>query len=127
MSRFNYKINYRPGPAHGKVDALTRQGEESNGENEEREQHRVQTLLKSQWPPDADLGLLASTPSLDGHSRLETLFDEVYDTDPFPLEILDMLRRGERISNKITFNECKEHDGRLLYRCCLYIPDYDDL
>ena len=127
LSCFNYKINYKPGPAHGKVDALTRQGEESNGENEEREQHRVQTLLKSQWPPEEDLGLLASTPSLDERSQLETLFDEGYDTDPFPLEILNMLRRGERISNKITLSGCKEYDGRLLYRGCLYVPDYDHL
>ena len=112
---------------HGKVDALTQQGEESSGENEEREQPRMQTLLKSQWPPEADLGLLASSPSLDGHSRLETLFDEGYDTDPFPLEILDMLRRGEIISNKITLNEYEEHDGHLLYRGCRYVPDYDDL
>ena len=127
LSRLNYKINYRPGLAHGKVDALTRQGEESNGENEERDQHRVQTLLKSQRPPETELGLLASTPSLDGRSRLATLFDEGYDTYPFPLEILDMLRRGERISNKITLSECEEHDGRLLYRGCLYVPNYDDL
>ena len=79
----------------------------------------MQTLIKSQWLPKTDLGLLASTPSLDGRSQLETLFDEGYDTDPFPLEILEMLRRGERILNMITLSECEEHYDRLLYRGCL--------
>ena len=44
LSRFDYTIVYQPGTVHGKADALTRQEQESQEENEEREYHRMQTL-----------------------------------------------------------------------------------
>ena len=39
LSRFTFQITYRPGTLHGKADALTRQQDESEEENEERQGH----------------------------------------------------------------------------------------
>ena len=39
LSRFTFKITYRPGTLHGKADALTRQRDENEEENEERQAH----------------------------------------------------------------------------------------
>ena len=111
LSRFNYTINYRPGSAHGKANALTRRDEESQEENEEREQHGMQILIKPQVP----LGLLADIPPLDGRSQFDEIYTQGCLADPFPSEVIDMLDRGDRTSHQITLSECENRNGRLFY------------
>ena len=122
LSRFTFRITYRLGTLHGKADALTRQQDESEEENEERQAHRMQTVLKSQ-----NLGLLADIPPANGHSHFDTLLDKAYEADPFPSEIIASLLSGQRTSNKISLNECEIRDERLYYCERLFIPDYPEL
>jgi transposase InsO family protein len=122
LSRFDFKITYRPGTTHGKADALTRQAQEDDDDNEERQRHRMQTILKSQ-----NLGLLADIPPPNGGSQLATLMEQAYQADPFPSEIIAMLVQGQRKCNKITLSECEIRDNKLYYRERLFIPDFDDL
>ena len=47
LSRFNFKLIYRPGAQGGKPDALTRRSSDlPQDENDERYQHQLQTVLK---------------------------------------------------------------------------------
>lgn len=55
------------------------------------------------------------------------LFDEGYRIDPFPSEVLEMLRQNKRHSKDISLAECTEIDKRLFYRGCLYVPNHDPL
>jgi hypothetical protein len=48
LSRFDFKITYRPQTAGGKLDALTRRSGDLSKEEDERLQHQSQTILKSQ-------------------------------------------------------------------------------
>ena len=100
LSWFTFKITYCPGTLHGKADALSRQQDESEEENEERQAHRMQTVLKSQ-----NLGLLADIPPTNGRSHFDTLLTNAYEADPFPSEIIGSLLRGQRTCNKISLNE----------------------
>ena len=99
-SRFTIKIAYRPGTLHSKADALTRQQDESEEENGERQAHRMQTVLKSQ-----NLGLLADILATNGRSHFDTLLAKAYEADPFPSEIIASLLRGQLICNKISLKE----------------------
>jgi len=65
LSQFNYRIEFVPGKAHGKADALTRMAEQTDEEILEDETHRTQVVLKSQ-----SLGLLANIPLHFGASPL---------------------------------------------------------
>jgi len=59
--------------------------------------------------------------------RISTLLAESYQADPFPVRILGLLRNGARQCKEISLAECKEKDGRLLYRDCVYVPDHPPL
>ena len=122
LSRFIFKISYCPGTLHGKVDALTRQQDESEEENEEHQAHWMQTILKSQ-----NLGLLADIPPVNGHSQFETLLEEAYKADPFPSEVIALLLSGKQACNKILLNECEIRNERLYYRNHLFLPNYEEL
>ena len=122
LSGFTFKNTYRPGTLHGKADALTRQQDKSEEENEERQAHRMQTVLKSQ-----NLGLLADILPINGCSHFDILLDKAYEADPFSSEIIASLLNGQRTCNKISLNECEVRDERLYYRERLFIPDYTEL
>jgi len=65
LSQFNYTIEFVPGKAHGKADALTRMAGQTQEEVLEDETHRTQVVLKSQ-----SLGLWADIPLHFGASAL---------------------------------------------------------
>ena len=48
LSRFDFKITYRPGKAGAKPDALTRRSGDLSKEEDERLLHQSQTVLKTQ-------------------------------------------------------------------------------
>ena len=122
LSSFTFKITYRPGTLHGKADALTRQQDENEEENEERQAHRMQTILKSQ-----NLGLLADILPMNGRSELDSLLEKAYEADPFPLELIALLRDSQRTCKQISLNNCEIGEERLYYRDHLYIPKHDEL
>ena len=152
LSQFNFQTAYRPGKAGGKPDALTRRSEDLPKEGDERLAHNEQLLLKpgniprleirsgedglvvdlkptEEWmeKPQRDLRLLADTLPGDGHTPLQTLFDEVHHTDPFPPEILNCLRGGTHHHKKITLGDCGEDNGHLRYRNNFHMPNHEPL
>jgi len=89
LSQFNYTIEFVPGKAHGKADALTRMTGQTQEEVLEDERHRTQVVLKSQ-----SLGLLADIPLHFGASPLNELWTDAYQADVLPNQILTMLEQG---------------------------------
>lgn len=120
LSRFDFTINYRPGKAGGKPDALTRRsGDLPLEEGDERELHRQQIVLKPR-----NLRLSATNSNT---TTIEELWTKAYETDSFPNEIIELLRKGIRTSRKISLGECEEERNRLRYRGKLFVPNYQPL
>ena len=122
LSQFNYTIQFVPGKAHGKVDALTRMAGQTDKQILEDETHRTQVVLKS-----LSLGLLADIPLHFGVSPLNELWTEAYQADPLPNQILIMLEQGVRHSRLISVAECTKDCNRLRYRDPLYVPVHEPL
>jgi len=59
--------------------------------------------------------------------RIATLLAEAYQVDQFPGQILGLLRDGTRQCKEISLADCKEMNGRLFYRDCLFVPDHTPL
>ena len=121
-SQFNYTIEFVPGKAHGKRDALTRMAGQREEELLEDETHRTQVVLKCQF-----LGLLADIALHFGVSPLNELSTEAYQADPPPNQILTMLEQGVRHSRLISLAECAKNGNRLRYRDRLYVPAQEPL
>ena len=126
LSRFNFKITYRPGKAGGKPDALTRRSGDLPKEGDERIIANQQAILKPQ-NIDKSLRLLADLPQNQERPSLKTLFDLGYEADPFPSQIIQMLADNIQSSKEISLADCKVTNGQLRYRDCIYVPNYDPL
>ena len=134
LSRFNFKIVYRPGKQGAKPDALTRRSGDLFKGGDIHLQQQNQVVLKPH-----NLELMANSVQ-DNDSEdvtdpennteepeeltLEQLFEEGYRQDPFPHKVLQQLRNGERHSKEITLSECTEINGQLHYRERIYVPDH---
>jgi hypothetical protein len=112
LSRFNFKILYRPGKQGGKPDALTRRSEDLPKEGDERLLHQSQTVLKRENFETATLEparvnvltrkqaeqLFRETTSEQGGREPEpdaTLIPEPKTKQPqLPLEIENLLREA---------------------------------
>jgi transposase InsO family protein len=178
LSRFDFKIVYRPGKAGGKPDALTRRSVDIPKEGDERllaNQHAVLKprnltdlddttapdvldavaaiqLMANDSPAvanadvaehhaDADADADVDVPDADADAadvpdvpdaivnagRISALFTEAYQIDPFPDRIIGLLRTGSRHCKEISLADCKEKDGKLVYRNCVYVPDHPPL
>lgn len=130
LSRFNFKIVYRPGKSGGKPDALTRRSGDLPQEGDERLLHQSQTILKREnldleplTNPDL-LTIKATVTHNTSAPSLDSLWTEAYNSDPLPKEILSMLDNGTKYSRKISLAECKRNGNRLHYRDRLYVPDF---
>ena len=125
LSRFNFKIVYRPGKAGGKPDALTRRsGDLPLEEGDERLKFQQQVILK---PRNLTLNATQNqkTPTAIGPTTtIEELFDQAYREDPLPRDVLQQLREGRTRSKQLSLAECKEENGHLIYRDRVYVPDY---
>jgi len=122
LSQFNYTIEFVPGKAHGKVDALMRIAGHTEEEVLEDETHRTQVVLKSQ-----SLGLWADIPLEFGASPLNELWTEAYQADPLPNQILTMLEQQVRHSRLISLAECTKDGNGLQYQDRLYDPTHQPL
>ena len=69
LSRFNFKIVYRPGKAERKPDSLTRRSEDLPKGGDERLQHMEKTILKPKNLPTEHLIIHTVSLSLAGIQR----------------------------------------------------------
>ena len=122
LSRFNFRIVYRPGKAGGKPDALTRRSGDLPKEGDERLLHQSQTVIKSQ-----NLQLDATQTPPPEPQTLEELFATAYEADPTPTQILTGLAKGKINSRLLSIAECSNDNGRLRYRDRLYVPEHRPL
>jgi len=142
LSRFNFKIVYRPGKLGAKPDALTRRSEDLPQEGDERLKHQSQVVLKREnldlaEPPESDHGttrlapVRAAEPDVDLTlplpPALREQFDDAYGRDPEVLSILEALERNDRRHPRITLAECERRGPHLYYRNRLYVPDDDEV
>jgi len=124
LSRFNFKIVYRPGKASAKPDALTRRsGDLPSEEGDERLKFQQQTVLK---PRNLTLSATIPTinPTIPAVITIENLFDQAYGEDLLPRDVLQQLQEGRTRSKQLSLAECKEENGHLIYRDRVYVPDY---
>jgi hypothetical protein len=123
LSRFNFKITYRPGRQGAKPDSLTRRSEDLPREGDQRLTHQSQVVLK---PENLDISLNATSQenALEEDNEITELFKQAYENDPIPNQILNDLRIKKQHSKLISLAECSEADSLLYYRERKYVPDY---
>ena len=129
LSRFNFTIVYRPGKAGGKPDALTRRSGDLPKEGDERLQFQHQTVLKphnltanATTAPQNSEKLIEDL--LPQSTELEALFNQGYQQDPLPKDVLKQLKNGNSRSKQLSLAECQEINGGLYFRTRLYVPDF---
>ena len=154
LSRFDFKIVYRPGKAGGKPDALTRRSGDlpkEGDDTDERRKFQHQTILKTEnldeevaksylrsillapaFLDDADIE--EAEPQLDEDLidpdediSTELLWEQALTRDQFAPEVLEALRNNERHHNRIQLAECEDRDGILYFRNKKYVPRSDRL
>lgn len=153
LSRFYFRIVYRPGKQGAKPDALTRRSEELPEEGDERLLHQSQVVLKKHnldgvppLPP-AEIVLPPAPPATPDppvkkavrflaqsnreitparpqwDDELSALIDSGYVEDPIPLSALKALEEGVPRHPLLTLAECENREGYLYYGNRLYVPD----
>jgi len=123
LSRFSYKIVYRPGKSNGKADALTRRPGDLPEGGDERLKSMEQVVLKPQNLPE-QLRILAND-RIRVHSVQEQL-REASERDGFVGRVLDAIRQGTSM-REITVAECSEKEGQLYFRERKYVPEDPEL
>ena len=63
-------------------------------------------------------------PAAKEPAALTKLFDTAYEKDPIPNDVLEQLHSGQRRSKQLSLAECRDSEGRLIYRRRVYVPDY---
>ena len=137
LSRFNFRIIYRPRKAGGKPNALTQRSGDLPKERDERTAFQGQVVLKPHNLIDTPGALIltcgqvagepavvveepatiaegpalpAEGPARAAEKSIEELFNEAYTKDPTPDDVLGQLRRGQTYSKQLSLAECQE-DG----------------
>ena len=141
LSRFDFKIYYRPGKLGTKPDALTRRSGDLPTEGDPRVEYQNQVVLKphqiasDKETKSCQIALMTETDKPDQTETdkpdqterdeldLDKAISKAYEHDDFASEILTALRQNSTYSKKITLAECKEENGRLWYQGRLYIPN----
>jgi hypothetical protein len=156
LSRFNFKINYRPGKQGEKPDALTRRSEDLPKEGDERLEHQSRTILKREnfetrelppTPPQTPEPIQKKVKFADPISDYDLSSKELNVLTPEPdstPSIEDMLRRESlqdenvqsvmhAVKQKKTRHpflqlaQCVIREGLLYYRDKIYVPESEDL
>ena len=119
LSRFNFKIIYRPGKQNTKADALTRRRQDTEEQGKQTTRTRTQTLLKPE--------------RLDEQIQQELL---VAPLDTQSLDLMDRILTANRTSESLTEGcekaahketEWELQNGLLRYRDKLVVPADDNL
>ncbi|KAG0160247.1 hypothetical protein PDIDSM_7774 [Penicillium digitatum] len=121
LSRFNFKITYRPGKQGAKPDALTRSQTVLKKENLQinvttRQRNGVTTTTPPELPD------LPEPPS-----TIKDLLLEAYNQDKVVQSILEALDKNASRHPEITLADCERRGNYLYYRNRLYVPDNDEL
>lgn len=139
LSRFEFKLIYRPGTQGGKPDALTRRSSDMpQTDDDERLRHQDQTVIKPQniSPGMHPLALKQNTLHEnhdDTQQPLDDLITAAYKKDPIPAKIREIMDKHDRqlptelARLKIPINEMVERDGRLFVKDRMFVPDDDEL
>ena len=150
LSRFNYKIQYRPGRLGMKPDVLTRRSEDLPMKGDLRLLNQSQTLLKhenldSQVCRDMNIqqglsgeGILpvlaaaeaAPQPpptSTDNYTSFEREVLAAYKNNPVTQKILHAIKNGIRKIRELSIGECTLQNNLIYYRDRSYIPDDSEL
>ena len=153
LSQFNFKIVYRPGKSGAKPDSLTRRSGDLPKEGDERLTENFHAVIKPHQIRQLDAGLGLGFDEERGaglgldeergaglglgldeergaglaNTKITELFAEAYNWDPFPKQVLEMLRGRVRYCKDITLAECTKDSGRLLYRGKFYVPAHGPL
>ena len=136
LSRFNFKIIYRPGKYGGKPDALTRRSGDLPEEGDETFKNQMSVLKQHNLEPGMapkepksqhKLCLLADNLPTDGCNPLWELFELAYKTDKTPTQVLQAIQRGDRRHSEVTLAECEDRQGILYYREWIFVPRSDEL
>ncbi|KAM3518660.1 hypothetical protein MY4038_010031, partial [Beauveria bassiana] len=135
LSRFNFKLIYRPGKQGGKPDALTRRSSDlPHDDRDERQKHQNQIVLK---PGNLSPGMLPVSINqavLDPRGQeieesIEELISKAYGNDIVSSRILETLRKGDGVDPpelkkmKVPRLMLSEVNQRLYLRNRLYVPD----
>ena len=74
-----------------------------------------------------EVHLLASNSPSDVRDPLPGLFEQAYQTDKTPSQILQAIQHGNKRHPEITLSECENLAGLLYYCNRLYVPASNDL
>ena len=105
LSRFNFKITYRPGKYGGKPDALTRRSGDLPEEGDNSYKNQTSVLKPHNLRPGViptkleslhELQLLADNLPAVEHDPLQDLFNQAYKVDKMPTQVLQVLQQGDR-------------------------------
>ncbi|KAG0158110.1 hypothetical protein PDIDSM_5623 [Penicillium digitatum] len=154
LSRFNFKITYRPGKQGAKPDALTRRKPTDKRHNttEKRSHYNTPPELPDlpeeppataevpptiTVPPDiADPPITAAPETRvrfiennlpEPPSTIKDLLLEAYNQDKVVQSILEALDKNASRHPEITLADCERRGNYLYYRNRLYVPDNDEL
>ena len=138
LSRFNFKIVYRPGVDNGCADALTRRSQDHpEGENDDRVAQQHQTMLKPHQidtPASLTLAPVTLRPGADNSPDNEdtpSLADqliEAYREDPFAQDLRTALEQGHRRIPGFPLAECSLEGPMVRYRQQrIFVPDHAEL
>lgn len=125
LSQFFFTIMYRPGKQNEKADALSRQEQDVEAQNQVKTQHRTRALLQ---PDQLDARILEEleppkVATLEDISEPLVLVDRLL-TANRTAESLETLRNKARSGEK---RDLVLEDGLLLYQGRLVVPDVDSL
>lgn len=141
LSRFNFRITYRPGKQGAIPDALSRRAQDRPASitdlADPRINHRHQCILKDK---NLSIGMAPESISslmlyvMDTQVPLDDLISQAYAQDPDTEEMIEALRQLKRQWPKhlkrklrIAKAECKLVDGRIYFRDRLFIPNVPDV
>ncbi|KAG0156270.1 hypothetical protein PDIDSM_3447 [Penicillium digitatum] len=155
LSRFNFKITYRPGKQGAKPDALTRSQTVLKKENLQinvttRQRNGVTTTtppelpdLPEEPPATAEVPPIITDPPItaapetrvrfiennlpEPPSTIKDLLLEAYNQDKVVQSILEALDKNASRHPEITLADCERRGNYLYYRNRLYVPDNDEL
>lgn len=139
LSRFDFKLVYRPGTQGGKPDALTRRSSDMpQTDDDKRLRHRVQTVIKPQniSPGMHSLALKQNTLHQnqdDTQQPLDCLITAAYKKDPIPTKIREIMDTHDRqlptglARLKIPINEMVKKEGKLILKDQLSLLNDNEL
>ena len=135
LSRFNFKIVYRPGVDNGCADALTRRSQDlPEGDDDARVAQQHQTVLKQhQLDPSVQLAPLtvSNTPvdlgDDDNSLTLPEQLLEAYQEDPFAQQLRNALEQDHRRLPGFPLAECSLDGSMVRFRQRLFVPDHAEL